>query len=406
VKFGYYNEILDLPDTTSFVYPNPTKKIDIDISECLQNPIKIEPFSDFIANTKNLVVIVNDATRPTPTSNVLDGMYNFIKDLSPTFVIATGSHRSTTFKEKMQIFGKYYTFINSNWKIVDHNCRDEVVHVGTSKFGTDIHLNELVMNADKLITINSVEPHYFAGFTGGRKSIVPGVGGYITIEQNHKFALNPMAKVLALEGNPVHKDLEDIVDKVNKDIFSVQLVVDKEHDIYSVSTGNIKDSFYDAVASAKNVFVVQVEEKADIVVSIAKEPGNVNLYQSQKAIDNAKFVLKDNGILILLAKCEHGIGDNTFYRLLKDASTPTDVLNSTREKYKLGYHKSVKIAEILEHAEIWCVSELQPTILDDIFIKPFKDAQSAVNQALADKGKDSKILVLTDGCLTVPVVRE
>ena len=179
-----------------------------------------------------------------------------------------------------------------------------MVLLGSSKNGTEMAVNEIAVNADRLVIITSVEPHYFAGYTGGRKSFLPGVASYQTIEQNHKLAMRSEAQAIALDGNPVHEDMMDAL-KVVKErrIFSIQVVLDRHQHVYKVAAGDLHASFEQAVRWANEVFSVKIKQKADVVVSIAQYPMDVDLYQSQKALDNGKWALKEGGTIILVSKC-------------------------------------------------------------------------------------------------------
>ena len=280
-----------------------------------------------------------------------------------------------------------------------------MVHIGTSKSGTEMWLNKRGMEADKLVMIGSVEPHYFAGYTGGRKSFLPGIASYSTIEQNHKYALLPEAKALALDGNPVHEDMIDALKVIaDKPIFSIQTVLDRDRKIYAATAGHIHKSFYAAIDKATEVFCVRIESKADIVVSVAPYPMDVDLYQSQKALDNGKLALKNGGILILVSKCRTGIGHDTFYKLLSACDTAQEVLDEIDRGYKLGYHKAAKMAEIGVWAQMWGVTELPDDVMKNVLLKPFRSVQEAIDEAIKIKGDDAKVLFLMDGSITVPMI--
>ncbi|MFA5558548.1 MAG: hypothetical protein WDA59_03690 [Methanofastidiosum sp.] len=147
-----------------------------------------------------------------------------------------------------------------------------------------------------------------------------------------------------------------------------------------------------------------VPGKADIIISVAPYPMDVSLYQSQKALENTKLALKDGGIIILVSSCRDGIGDKTFYDLLKDNDTPDEVIKATEKNYVLGYHKAAKIAELVTRGEIWAITDLEGKVLEEIFIVPYNSLQGSINKALDQKDKDAKVLVFLDGSSTVPLV--
>lgn len=268
-----------------------------------------------------------------------------------------------------------------------------------------MYLNRRGWEAERILVIGSVEPHYFAGYTGGRKAFLPGIAGYKTIEQNHKLALSSKARSLALHGNPVHEDMIDAIKTLSgKSIFSIMSVLDKSHSIYGVTAGDIFGAFDAAVAYAEKLFVADVPEKADIVITCAKPPMDIDLYQSQKAIDNARLVVSEGGILILVSSCRDGVGEEAFHRLLSSCNTPEEVIEKISGEFKLGYHKAAKLAEVFLCSEVWGFTELADETLSGVFIKPIKDLQRAIDAAIGIKGKEARIVIMPDGSVTVPQV--
>lgn len=376
------------------------------IRQALTNPIGSPSLKDFLEGARDVLFIVNDPTRPTPTARVLDIIEDDIAGHKVSFIVATGIHRAPTEEEYLQIFTeKYYTKYKD--RIHAHDAKnDAMVHLGTSKNGTEMLVNKMGVDAHKIVIISSVEPHYFAGYTGGRKSFLPGIASFQTIEQNHKLALKQEARALALEGNPVHEDMIDALSTVKKEIFTISTVLDKKHRIYAATAGDIYKSMEAAVSKAEEVFVAKIPQKADIVVSVVKFPSDIDLYQAQKGIDNAKYALKDGGILLLVAKCRMGIGEDSFVKLLSSADSPRDALDRIEKKFVIGYHKAAKMAEVGLYAQTWAVTDLDPKILESIFIRPFSSLQEALDKAFEEKGKDAKALILLDGSLTIPHVEE
>lgn len=374
------------------------------IRQALENPINSRSLGDFLKDGGNVLFIVNDATRPTPTARILEAVFQMVRPANPRFIVATGAHRAPTGEEYRQIFGRFYQEYQA--QICAHNSRadEDMVSIGTSRNGTELRVNRLVTEANKIITISSVEPHYFAGYTGGRKSFFPGVASYKSIEQNHRHSMDPRAKSLALAGNPVHEDMVDALESLkDKEIFAILTVLDKEHRVYAATAGHINDSFSVAVERAKEVFAVKIREKADIVVTVARSPMDIDLYQSLKALEHGKLALNDGGTIILVASCHAGTGDDTFIRLMSSCGSPTAALDRVKEGYVLGYQKA-KIAEIALRAEMYGVTGLPDRILESIFIKPCHSLQDALDGALKKKGGNAKVLFMLDGSLTVPIL--
>ena len=371
------------------------------IRHALENPVNSVTFKEFISDAKNILFIVNDGTRSTPTAKVINVIYDDIKEMNFQFIVAVGSHRKPTAEEFKRIFGKYHNIFRNN--IIVHDAvNSEMINMGKTSLGTEVLINKLAVEADRIVVISSIEPHYFAGYTGGRKSFFPGIAGYRTIEQNHKLSLKPQAAILKLEGNPVHEDMMEAAGKVKTNTFAILLVTDNEHCISSASAGNIKDSFFASIPKADEMYISKVRGKADIVVAIIEKPFDDDLYQSHKGIENARSILKKNGILILVSKCKNGIGKNEFYDLLNFCNSPGEVFKKIEENYVLGYHKAAKLADFMQNHELWMVTDILEEKLKKIFIRTFDSLKKAIDNALELKGKNTKILFILDAAVTVP----
>jgi nickel-dependent lactate racemase len=247
-----------------------------------------------------------------------------------------------------------------------------------------------------------VEPHYFAGFTGGRKSFVPGCASFETIEANHRHALEPGAQVLALEGNPVHDDLVDAFRCLGpKPLFTLQAVFDRGGRIRAAFAGGFEAAFRRAVEASRAEHCVAVPGPADVVVAAVAPPLDVNLYQAHKAAENARPVLAPGGIFILVAPCRQGVGNDAFVRLLSSESDPRRVEAAARAGYRLGYHKSARIASFVQTAQFWAVTDLPADVLRPLFIRPFAGVQEALDEALRQKPQGRFLIVQSAGT-TVP----
>ena len=378
------------------------------ILNALENPIGSKSFDDFLFESKKLLVIVNDATRPTPTSKILDYLLPVLSSHPDVkFLVATGVHRTPTEDEYRFIFGDTYKEFKS--KIYAHNARkdEDMAYLGKSKNGTEMYINKLVPEYGNILVIGSVEPHYFAGYTGGRKSFLPGVASYKTIEMNHKLALSDRACSLALKGNPVHEDMVDAMNVLkNIHVFSIQTVLTSDHKLYAVTAGDLHKSFDAAIKYSNEVFCVPLKKKGNIVITAAPYPMDIDLYQSQKALDNGKLALEDNGIIILVSKCRTGVGEDAFLDLLGKADSCHKVLEILGDEYKLGYHKAAKMAEIGIKNKIWAITDLDKKIVKKALMEPYENIQTALDEAIKKikaRGDKPRIVVMPFGSLTVPL---
>jgi nickel-dependent lactate racemase len=409
IPYGQEQVKVTVPDENVLATIRPKSVVIGDEREtvynALNNPINSKPFHEFLADARDVLFIVNDGTRPTPTAKVLEYLYDDIKDLNLKFIVATGTHRAPTEDEYKFIFGDHLNDFRD--RILVHDAKDEsnLATIGTTSRGTEVKINKVVLEAHKIVIIGSTEPHYFSGYTGGRKAFIPGLAGYSTIESNHKHALELEAKTLALAGNPVHEDMiEGVKLLLDREIFNINTVLDNDHNIYSATAGHLLDSLNASIDKANDVFCVSIPEKANIVVTVAPYPMDVDLYQSQKALDNGKLAVKDGGIIILVSKCRTGVGPDKFVKLMSSSDSPQGTLDYIAREYKVGYHKAAKMAEIALCSEMCAVTDLDDQILKDIFITPYNNLQTALDEAIVKQGAGAKILFMPNGAITVPMV--
>lgn len=369
-----------------------------------QNSLVTEELLAFLQLPGSLLVIVNDGTRPTPTRIILHALKKLLLEAEAEFIIATGVHRAPTMAEYRYIFGDAYECFAPRIHVHDARLASEMVLLGVTSRGTEFTLNRKVVEAGKILVIGSVEPHYFAGYTGGRKAFLPGTAGYGCIEQNHALALSEAAEALMLAGNPVHEDMVEAVKFIDNPVYSIMTVLTKEHEIAGVFSGTLEQAFSAAVKKADEMFVVEIPHKADVVVTVAKYPMDVDLYQAQKAIDNAKLALKKGGVMLVVASCREGLGEPAFAQLLKNSKSPQAALETIRKGYALGYHKAAKLAQVFMDAKVSILCDLPDEEVSSIFLTPFANLQSAVDEALSQCSKRegrASLLVLLDGSVTV-----
>ncbi len=189
----------------------------------------------------------------------------------------------------------------------------------------------------------------------------------------------------------------------DKPIFAIQIVLDRHQGVYHVDAGDLNASFAAAVRHANEVFSVKIKEKADVVVTVAPYPMDVDLYQSQKALDNGKWALKEGGTIIMVSKCREGIGHDTFLQQLSQSPDPKVVLENLAKEYKLGYHKAAKMAEIAVWARMCAVTDLDAELLRNANMTPFGTVQEAVDAALR-ANPSATVLISMDGSITIPRV--
>ncbi|MFA7119603.1 MAG: nickel-dependent lactate racemase [Sphaerochaetaceae bacterium] len=375
--------------------------------ESLPSLVDTASFTSWLKEKGRILVIVNDVTRPTPTSLILSSLVPVLQEKQCKLVIlvATGSHRLPTTEDYHALLGFLYDDLRPFCQGHDAKDYESLTFFGKTSRGTPVFINKLVKDVDQVIITGSVEPHYFAGFTGGRKAFFPGVAGYETIEANHRLALEEGAEALKLEGNPVHEDLMECYARLLPlDVYSVMVVQgEKQKVLQSFSGEGMDEVFRRAVAKAKEVFSIPVGKKWDIVISHAAYPMDINLYQSQKALENMSGAVADGGVIILDSACREGLGSDAFAKILFCAKTPEEAITTIRKGYKLGYHKASRIAQLAKRVRIFAVTGLDSQTTESLFMKKYLTIQEALDAAIASyHDRKPSVLVVPDGCVTIP----
>ena len=263
---------------------------------------------------------------------------------------------------------------------------------------------EEVANADRRICLGNIEYHYFAGYSGGAKAIMPGVSTGEAIQANHSNMVNPNARAGVLNGNPVREDIDQVGEYIPID-FILNVVLDSEKNIIKAVAGHYIQAHREGCKFLDTINKSKIKERADIVITTPGGfPKDINLYQAQKALDNAKHAVKDGGIIILVASCKEGLGEQVFERWLLEARKPETLVQKIKTKFELGGHKAAAIGMVLQHVRIFIVSDLDKHLVKEIFMEPFNDIQEAIDEAIKELGDDAKIIVMPSGGSTLPQV--
>ena len=381
-----------------------SKEVDI-VADALRNPIGTGVLSEVVRKGEKIVIITSDITRPCPSYKILPSIFKEMEendiDLNDiTVVFALGSHRSHTEKEMKKLVGET---VYSRVSCMDGDPND-VVHMGTTKNGTPVDITRIVAQADRRICIGNIDYHYFAGYSGGAKAIMPGVSTRNAIQKNHCRMVDPMAKAGCLDENPVRKDLEEAIEHCPID-FILNVILDEKKNIVHAVAGHYNEAHREGCRFLDSFFGSPIDSKADIVVvSQGGAPKDMNLYQTQKALDNAKHAVKEGGIIILVGSCEEGFGEGVFEDWLKTASDPKCLIKRIKDDFQLGGHKAAAIAMVLEKNEIYFVSKMDPGIVSSIFMKPYDTVQEAFDDAFGRLGDKAEVIIMPFGGATLPIL--
>ena len=410
--FGSSVQTVEIPDANvkDVLLPNPVsydRSGADEVARALDNPIGSAEIEEIVHPGEKIAIITSDVTRPMPTWIVmpvlLDRLYRAgVRPEDVTLVFALGSHRGHTEAEMRKLAGERAF---SEIKCVDGN-RDDVVHLGVTRRGTPVDIVRTVAEADRRICLGNVEYHYFAGYSGGAKAIMPGVSTRDAIQANHSRMVSPDACAGKLAGNPIREDIEEAADICGVD-FILNVVQDAHKQIIPAAAGDVTLAHREACAFLDRLYIKPIESRADIVVvSQGGAPKDLNLYQTQKALDNAKHAVKKGGVVVLIGSCREGFGEQVFGEWIEQAQTSHDLIDRVQNHFQLGGHKAAAIAMVLEHADIYLVSEMDPETVKKTFLKPYTCAQDALNDAFKKMGPDASVIVMPYGGSTLPKAAE
>jgi nickel-dependent lactate racemase len=411
VAFGFGNgeQTVNIPDINCLgvLEENeipPVRESEAEIlNRALDFPIDSLCIEDIVKPGEKIVIITSDKSRPMPTDCVLPHLLDRLHQSGVSFkdvtlVFALGSHPPQTEEERRALAGE------RAWKeiaCIDSDLNDCIL-LGHTHRGSPVEIMRVVAEADRRICLGNIEYHYFAGYSGGAKAIFPGVASHKTIQANHRRMTEDAACAGCLTGNPVREDLEEGAAFCRAD-FILNVVLDGHKRIVGAFAGDVTSAHRAGCAFVDRLFGVSIDRRADIVlVSQGGAPKDLNLYQTQKALDNARHAVKDGGIIILIGSCKEGLGSKTFEEWLVTAENSKSLIERIGRDFRLGGHKAAAIAMVLENADIFLVSELDEALVRRTFMVPFSTVQKAFDAALSRKGKEATVWAMPCGGSTLP----
>lgn len=374
------------------------------VDYALEHPIGAPKLREVAKKGQKVAVITSDISRPLPSYEVLPsviGQLNEagIPDEDITVVFALGSHRHHTEEERRHLAGDA---IFERVRCIDSDPED-CIHTGTSSNGTPFDFSRSVVEADFRVALGNIEFHYFAGYSGGVKALMPGVSTPAAIQANHSLMVSEDACAGKLEGNPVRKDLEEALSFCPIHYIVNAVLDEHKHIVYAVA-GDVIKAHREGCRYLDQMYRKPIPERADIVlVSQGGAPKDANLYQTQKALDNAKHAVKKGGTMIVIGACNEGLGSARFEEWLTGAPTAHSMVERIGKDFQLGGHKAAAIAMVLENARIDLVSEMDDDFVRSIFLNPQPDAQTAFDEAMERYGAQATVIAMPFGGATLPM---
>jgi lactate racemase len=423
LKIGKGTEKFTIPETQilyELVGENlaPPEDLAAAYRYALDHPIDSPPLREIVNPGETVAIAVSDITRVWQhnelTLPILIDHLNAagIADKDITVIIAVGAHRQNTRAELEELCTRE---ICSRVRVVNHNAWDteNMVYYGKTSRGTEVSFNRIVAEADRVILTGGVIYHYMVGYGGGRKSIMPGVSSLKTIQQSHMWAMgkclgdgsNPLAANMKTAGNPSHEDMMEVAAFLKAD-FIINVVPNLDGDITGIFTGNWISAWQKATRLVDKIFGVAIEEQADIVIASAGGyPKDINLYQSQKTIDNAVYAMKKGGVAIILADCPDIKEPGEFFDWFAHP-TAFDMEKAVRENFLISGWVAVRQLEYANLGHILLVTrEKNIQLAQKAGVQGVVSMEEALAIAYEKCGSDSpKITVMPQGANTFPIL--
>jgi nickel-dependent lactate racemase len=417
LEYGRTGLDVELPDrpvvrTLSYKLVAPLSDPEAALLEVLQKPTGSRPLAQLATGRRDACILICDVTRPVPNEMLLRPLLRILEESGISrekilILVATGLHRPNQGDELVEMVGR---FIAENYRIENHHGQqlDEHTCLGDSPRGVPIWLDTRYVQADLKITVGLIEPHFMAGFSGGRKLICPGIAALETIKVWHSpaFLEHPHADSGILDGNPVHEENTWIARRAGCD-FIANVVIDAQRRALKFVAGDMEQAFLEGCEFVRGIVVDTVPEAVDIVVtSCAGYPLDTTFYQSIKGMGAALPIVKEGGTIILAASLSEGIGSPQFRSLFQDNASLDEFMEKIQGEYfVMDQWQLEKMGQVCRKAKVRVVSDgLPPETLSSLFVQSAPSVEAAVAEALEEYGPDAKIAVIPKGPYVVAQV--
>ncbi|MBI4537124.1 MAG: nickel-dependent lactate racemase [candidate division NC10 bacterium] len=411
LKYGHRNQVCRFPEAgVKLCILRPGRQAAVAdetaaLRAALAQPVGSPRLSALVSPGQTVAVVTSDITRPCPSHRLVPPVLGELNAAGVTdddvlVVLGLGVHRPHTAKERERLVGPA---VAKRVRCIDSDPQD-VARVGVTRQGTPVEVFRPVLAADVRICLGVIEYHYFAGYSGGLKALVPGVSSAATIQATHRRMTEPHAVAGVLEGNPVRADLDEAGELIGAS-FLLNVVVDEEHRIVKAVAGQPRLA-HQAGCRALDAFGrALVDRPADlVVVGAGGAPKDLNLYQAQKALDNARHVVRPGGVILLVAECPEGLGSETFAAWMRDPGGPSAILARIHREFVLGGHKAAAVAQAMTRAEVALVSAIPPQEARSYGFHPYDSVEAALAAALAKLPPDPLVVVMPEGGALLPAV--
>jgi nickel-dependent lactate racemase len=404
IPIHYFNDTTELEVSDGLetdLFDSPAKRLErIPADHWLNQGDLPDGLRSFLKSPGQLLVVVNDNFRPTPTARILIPLAEHLDLSRTTFLVATGLHPQLDDESLAQLFGELYAKIAG--RVMVHDSQDDSASVRMGSGKGKVWLNSALAQADRILTIGSVEPHYFAGFTGGRKIILPGCASLEDVRINHGLAVSPASRPLATKGNPVWEDIQERTRCLDeKPRYTIQVVTAHQGQIYLATHGDWDQAYIEACDYVTSELSHHASRYYDVVVSVVYPPLDKNLYQLQKSYENVAGAVRAGGTILLISSCYEGVGDDRFLRLAEAEANGLPLPNSDDDLGAIGIHKIRRTTRLARRIDLELVSLTPPEVIRHLPIRPRADFNTAMKELTDRYGENCRVAVVLDSASQV-----
>jgi lactate racemase len=393
--------LLEVAIPKEYIQPRQPEQM---IQDALRKPLGTEPLSSLVSPGNTVAIVIDDYTRPCPTKMllppVLDELKNAgVSDLDILIIIATGTHTPPSKDVVKELVGDK---IFRNYMIISNDAvNGNHVNVGRTKRGNDIEVLKDYVETDFKILLGDIEYHYFAGYGGTRKSILPGISSKNTIQRNHSLLFEKHSSMGMLKGNPINQEMNEAMHLAGCD-FALSVVQNSHHRIVGAWAGNPEPVMDAGVKLVDSMYKKEISQAPDIVITAANgHPHDINLYQAMKAMHTACQIVQPHGVIVLVAECPQGHGSQLYIDWMKKYKTSQEIQQALHANFVIGAHKAFYHRVTVENHPVIFVSEMNTPDVKELFgfIKE-KTPNDALRKAFTISGEESKVLVVPQGTTT------
>ena len=417
LAYGEHGLEVELPESAEVLAPKQVAGLADPgraVAEAIERPLGAPPLRELVSAGKSVVIVVSDITRPVPNRvmlpPILDALHaSGVERETVAIVIATGMHRASTPEEVDRVLGPE---IAASYEVLNHDARDKstLSHLTTTARGAEVWMNRRYLEADARIITGFVEPHIFAGYSGGGKAVVPGVAGAEIVVSNHGADMlgHPKATWCVTEGNPVFEEMRDLA-LLSRPTFCVNVTLNEQREITAVFAGELVAVHEAGIAQAERQYVRPISQPFDIVLSTNMGyPADLNLYQSVKGMSVGAQGVREGGSVVLVAECRDGLGLAEYTELLTSEASPQALLERIHSPGFARYDQwGVQCQAMAQaKADVWLYSSMSRSTTESAHLHYCEDVSATVDELrrryVEEHGREPAIAVLPHGHLTVP----